>query len=183
MVVFDTSFLSLAFDSEFSPPIDPATGETMVDCKGKIEHLISSLAASKSRILIPTPVLAEFMIRGGPDKEKRLSIITNSKVFVVAPFDLRSAVECSLIEDEDTATKRLQDENVSKAKIKFDRQILAIALTRSASTIFTGDKKLAYRAQQCGLSATLTWQLDSPPTKPQLTLPFPSQQAISSAQQ
>lgn len=165
MVVFDTSVLAIAFDRNAAIPLDPSTGAPIVDCGARIDYLLKNLAASKVRILIPTPVIAEFMVLGGPDREKRLDVITNSKVFVVAPFDLRAAVECALIEEGEVSVKSPSSE--TKAKVKFDRQILATAIARGATTIYCGDKQLASRAKRCGLQAVLTWELESPPKPPE----------------
>lgn len=176
MVVFDTSFLSLAFDTHASPPLDPNTGAPMTDSKERVDYLIKNLSAAKARILIPTPVVAEFMVRGGADKERRLEVITTSRVFVVASFDLRAAIECSMIEDSDIATGKPLDELKGKQKVKFDRQIIAIALAQRAQIIYTGDRDLSQRAKKCGLQSILSWELDplpKPPVSPQQSLDLP----------
>jgi predicted nucleic acid-binding protein len=173
MVVFDTSVLAIAFDRNAAAPLDPSTGAPIADCSVRINYLLKNLEARKVRILIPTPVIAEFMVLGGPDREKRLDVMVNSKVFVVAPFDLRAAVECALIEEVDFHVK--SPSNETKAKVKFDRQILATAIARGATTIYTGDKQLASRAKQCRLQAVLTWELELPPKpqeSPQLDIQF-----------
>ena len=170
MVVFDTSFLSLAFDKTWNAPSDPATGKPLFKAKERIDFLISSLDKSKDRILIPTPVLAEYLVKAGQDREKRLEIFTSSKVYDVATFGMREAVECSLIEDEDSRGKKVLNDVATKAKVKFDRQIIAIAKVAGATTIYTGDSRLARVAKDNGLDAVLTWELPLPPEKPQQEL-------------
>ncbi len=180
MVVFDTSVIAIAFDQNAAIPLDPITGVPVTECRARVDYLLKNLAASKARILVPTPVIAEFMVEGGPDREKRLDLIANSRVFVVAPFDLRAAVECALIEASENGCKPPSSEAETKAKLKFDRQILATAIARGATTIYTGDKKLASRAKRCGLQAVLTWELDlppKPPESPQFTISFPDDAA------
>lgn len=174
MVVFDTSVLAISFDKNAAVPLDPSTGVPIADCQARIDYLLKNLGASKVRIIIPTPVVAEFMVMGGPDREKRVDLIANSKVFLVAPFDLRAAVECALIEEGEVRVALPSSE--TKAKVKFDRQILATAIARGATTIYTGDKQLASRAKRCGLQAVLTWELELPPAapeSPQFTIAFP----------
>jgi rRNA-processing protein FCF1 len=172
MVVFDTSVLAISLDAGASVPLDPRTSLPIESCRERINHLLAALSANKTRVIIPTPVMAEYIVSGGPDKEKRVAQISGSKAFRVEPFDLRAAVECALIEDADTATGRLLDHNATKAKIKFDRQILAVAISRGASTIYTGDAKLASRAKQCGIDSVLTWDLPMPPIDPQRKLEY-----------
>lgn len=172
MVVFDTSFLSLAFDKSWSSPKDPATNKPLVKAKERIDFLISKLNKSKDRILIPAPVLAEYLVKAGDDKDKRLEIFTSSKVCHVAAFGMKEAVECSLIEDADSRNKRILTDGGTKAKVKFDRQIIAISKVSRATTIYTGDTRLARVAMDNGLNAVLTWELPLPPEEPQQELGF-----------
>lgn len=170
MVVFDTSILALAFDVSAKPPVDPTTGVKLTECQARIDHLIKTLSKAKTRVLIPTPVLAEYLVRAGLDRDNRLSELTSSRAFVVAPFDTRAAVECAAIEDADYVRLRTVPESESKAKVKFDRQIIATAIARGATIIYTGDKKLAERAKRNNIEVVMTWDLTLPPLDPQLKL-------------
>jgi rRNA-processing protein FCF1 len=172
MVVFDTSILALAFDEHANPPIDPVTGELLTDSQARLNHLIKTLSSAKTRVLIPAPVVAEYLVRAGEDKDVRLIELTGSRVFVVAPFDVRAAVECASIEDADHARIRSVPEGESKAKVKFDRQIIATAVARGATVIYTGDIKLATRAKRNGIEVVMTWELPLPPADPQLKLEY-----------
>lgn len=172
MVVFDTSVLTLAFDPSAKPPIDPATGVVLSDAQARIDYLLKTLGSSKVRVLIPTPVLSEYLVRGGEDKDERLDEVTTSKVFVVAPFDTRAAVECAAIEAGGPRRNRPLTEDETKAKVKFDRQIIAVAIVRCATTIYTGDAKLAATARLNGIRAVMTWELELPPVDPQLELAY-----------
>lgn len=179
MVVFDTSILALAFDEDANPPTDPATNELLTDCQVRIDYLIKSLSKTKTRVLIPTPVMAEYLVRAGLDKDKRLSELTSSRVFVVAAFDIRAAVECAGMEDADYLRLRAIPESETKTKVKFDRQIIATAIARGASAIYTGDIKLAARAKRNNIEVVMTWELPLPPAPlspadPQLKLEYGS---------
>jgi hypothetical protein len=182
MVVFDTSVLTLAFDPSARSPTDPATGKLLSEPQARIDYLIKTLSQSKQRVMIPTPVLSEYLVRAGVDKDKRLEEFTNSKVFVVAPFDMRAAVECAAIEDAGPRRNRSLTDDETKAKIKFDRQILAIAMVRGAATIYTGDVSLAAKARLNGLNAVMTWELGLPPADPQLELSYEESEAESPQQ-
>lgn len=176
MVVFDTSVMAIVFDEGAAVPHDPTTGKPLTKARARIDYLLKILSETKQRVLLPTPAIAEYIVSGGPDKEKRLEIITASKAFLPAPFDLRAAIERALIEDSDTARGRQMSETQTKAKVKFDRQIVAIAIARGATTIYTGDTKLAARAKESSLSAILTWELPLPPEPPQASLIYEADQ-------
>ena len=172
MVVFDTSILVLAFDENANPPIDPTTEELVTDCSARVGYLIKSLSTAKARVLIPTPVMAEYLVRPGRDRDKRLAELTSSRVFVIAPFDIRAAVECAGIEDADYARLRVVPESEIKAKVKFDRQIIATAIARGATAIYTGDIGLASRAKRNNIEVVMTWELPLPPADPQFELQY-----------
>ena len=172
MVVFDTSVMGIAFDEHPSVPLDPATKLPLTHARARMDYLLKLLGESKQRVMLPTPAIAEYIVKGGPDKEKRVEAIVSSKAFVVAPFDLRAAIECALIEDADTARGKPLAESQTKAKVKFDRQIIAIAIARGATTIYTGDRHLADVARSCEVNAVLTWELPLPPQEPQEPLDF-----------
>jgi hypothetical protein len=163
MIVFDTSVLAIAFDENAAVPPDPDTGVVILKCRERTDHLLGTLNQAKQRVLIPTPVLAEYLVQGGPDKDKRLQEFVGSRVFEIGAFDQRAAVECALLEDGATKNGRKLNEAETKAKVKFDRQIIAISKTRGASRLYTGDKNLACRAIENGLKVTMTWEIPLPP--------------------
>jgi len=135
--------------------------------------LLRMLGAEKRRVLIPTPVLAEYLVRGGVDKDRRLQEFIGSKSFLVAPFDLRAAIECAMIEDGDSKSGGASLSEVeSKAKVKFDRQIIAIAKARGASIIYTGDLGLAACARRNKLQVVLTFELPLPPEDQQINIEY-----------
>ncbi len=57
--------------------------------------------------------------------------------------------------------------DATRAKIKFDRQILAIARVQKQSVIYSDDQDVAKQAQTFGLEAIPIWQLPLPPENPQ----------------
>lgn len=173
MVVFDTSTIILSLDPNATPPIDPATGKPVEKCKRRVEHLLDNLSKAKTPILIPTPVLAEYLVKAGPNKQAYLDRFFGSRNFEIGPFDVRAAVECAeLLGDPDLGKKKL-DAKTTKAKIKFDRQIIAIAKVRQASRLFTDDNPLAELARANGIAAVMTWEIPLPQEDPQTKL-FPN---------
>jgi hypothetical protein len=65
MVVFDASVLLLLLDPDASPPKDRATGQAVEQAKARIEHLIATLERQRTKVIIPTPVLSEVLVRAG----------------------------------------------------------------------------------------------------------------------
>ena len=57
--------------------------------------------------------------------------------------------------------------DISKSKIKFDRQIVAIAKAEGAHTVYSDDKDVHSYASRAGLKAYRTVDLDLPPEDPQ----------------
>lgn len=168
MVLFDTSVLSLAFDGAAKPPKDPS-GSPIVKLRERIDYLLQGLSESKARILIPTPVLSEYLVFAGKDSSKRLAEISSGRAFRVVPFDTRAAVECADIEKY-KPYEEIGSE--TKSKVKFDRQIIAISKVHSVCRIYTGDNGLARKANSLGIETVMTWNIPLPPEPPQVELDF-----------
>jgi hypothetical protein len=174
LVVFDTSTLVLSLDPKARPPINESTGKPVERCKERVDLLLSNLNKSRTPILIPTPVLAEFLVKAGPEKHQMLERFTDSRNFELGNFDVKAAVEIAeLLGDPDLLKKHL-DGKTTKAKIKFDRQIVAIAKTRGASPLYTDDGGLAAVARNNGIAVVMTWEIPLLAEPPNLDLFKPS---------
>ena len=128
------------------------------------------LHKSKTPILIPTPVLAEYLVGVGPNKDEYINRFFSSKNFEFGAFDVRAAIELSMLIDQDLQGDKKLDANTTKAKVKFDRQIVSIAKSRGADRIYTDDDKLAKFAQRNGIAAVMTWEIPLPPEAAQQSL-------------
>ena len=84
MVILDSTTLMLFFQPSAAPPIDPETKKPIQKCYERIDLLIKSLSKAGTRVMIPTPVLAEILVAVGKDKAKILNEINGS-----------SALKCS----------------------------------------------------------------------------------------
>ena len=170
MVVFDTSTILLSIDPRAKPPLDPATGLPIEKCKERVEYLLKTLQSSKTQILIPTPVLAEYLVGAGPNKAEYVEKIVASKNFEVCPFNIKAAIELSMLADPDLNGAKALDEKTTWAKVKYDRQVIAIAKASGAIRVYTDDKVLAACARNNGIAATMTWEIPLPPEHPQRDL-------------
>lgn len=114
-----------------------------------------TLEKNKSRIFIPTPVLAELLM--GPFKNCISSLSKNVRIL---PFDEKAAIECAEIFKD---TKQLKSEGLVKNKIKFDCQILSIAKINDIDVIYSDDDQLINRASKVGVKVIRTADLEVPP--------------------
>ena len=174
MVVFDSSILLLILNPDAKAPVDPATGKTVEKAAERIEYLIKNLTARKEKVIIPTPALSEVLVHADDARDPYLDKLENNAVFRIAPFDQKAAIEAALnIKDAiQRGGHRVDAANpdATKTKIKFDRQIMAIAKVEKAHTVYSDDEDLHKYADRAGLEACRTADLDLPPRYPQGTL-------------
>lgn len=125
---------------------------------------MSELSKAKRKLVIPTPVVSEMLLLTHGFGQQYLEKINKSRAFVVAPFDQKAAIELAVM----TAISRREKKklragsNATAAKLKFDRQIVAIAKTSGATTIYTGDGDLATFAKENGIEAVKLEELPLP---------------------
>lgn len=81
IVAFDASTLIYLFDDQAAAPVDPVSGRLVDRCRDRVEHLIETLAKAKAKIIIPTPSLAEVLVRAQDGAPERLRILKSSKHF------------------------------------------------------------------------------------------------------
>tara|TARA_Y100001951_G_C11290625_1_gene271874 strand:+ start:1976 stop:2518 length:543 start_codon:yes stop_codon:yes gene_type:complete len=176
MVVFDSSVLLLVLDRNAKPPNDPATGQPLNKAAERIEYLIGNLTADDAKIVIPTPVLSEVLVHAGEAMQPYLDILNGQAAFRIASFDQKAAIEAAIAMRD--AIKRgghridAINPDVTKTKIKFDRQIVAIAKAEGAQTVYSDDVDVHSYAKHAGLQAIRTFDLDLPPEDPQQSLDF-----------
>lgn len=162
ILALDNTTLTLLINPGARPPNDPATNAPLKFARERIEGLINSLSAADS-LLIPTPVLAEVLVEAGEGGPALLEKVLTLARVRVAPFDARAAVETAAMEREARAfgsKKGASDQPWQK--VKFDRQILAIARVGGADAIYTDDEKLSNFAKSVGIDARSTWELPVP---------------------
>lgn len=176
MVVFDTSVLLLALDLSTKPPLDPATDAPVIRASDRIEHLIDTLSTDKQTIIIPTPVLSEVLVYAGAAGPKWLQYFNTTSVFRVVPFDQKAAIEAALSirSSLDRGGLRVDASNpgVTRGKVKFDRQIVAIAKAEGADMIYSDDADIIKYAKDAKIRTTQTASLDLPPEDPQHKMNF-----------
>jgi hypothetical protein len=140
MVVIDATMLLLLLRPGTPVPPGP-DGLPIEKPKERIELLVEKLQKAPEKIIIPTPALSEALVRAGRDGSTQIVEYLNKyAVFRIEAFDTRAAIEVAAMTRTalDTGKKR-GDSNATWAKVKYDRQIVAIAKVCGATEIYSDD--------------------------------------------
>jgi len=171
MVVLDASFVLLMLEPSAPAPKDPTTGNPVGKCKERIEHLVDQLTKARTPVVVPAPALAEVLIRAGRARAAYLDGLQSTRAIKIEPFGTRAAVECAALLDGAIKTgKRRRRPEETWAKLKYDRQILAIAKVLGAATLYTTDDDLSALAERNGIHAVRVHELELPPVDAQIPL-------------
>jgi predicted nucleic acid-binding protein len=165
-VAFDAGFLILAFDEQAVARL----GAPRV--KERIELLLADLRKTRTKILIPTPALSEFLAKAD---FSILQVLHSSAAFKIVPFDERAAIEAAQMTRDSIKESDKKDPVVGAtwAKIKFDRQIVATAKVEAAEAIYSTDAEVAKHAQKAGI---LCYGIKDLPEAPAVQEVFPDMQ-------
>lgn len=163
--------LSLLLHQTARFPLDPGTGQAVTRPRERIELLVSELSKDRSEIIIPAPALAEFLAVVEDAGPKYLQQIDRSARFSVAPFDERAAVEAAqMLRSFKSAGDKRGGATGDWQKIKVDQQIIAIAITRAVSCLYTSDGSMNILGKSQGLTCVPVWALPLPAEDPQQRL-------------
>lgn len=105
------------------------------------KRFISKLSADDN-VLIPSIVLAEFLIPIPLEQHARVINLFNKK-FIIAPFDALAASKFSLIWQTNKPpepAKQLIKDNATRAELRANSMIVATAVARKADCIYSYDK-------------------------------------------
>ena len=151
MAVLDATTLLHFLEPGVQAATDPATGEPVADAEARIERLVHDLQQAKETVLIPTPALSEVLVHAGEAAPDYLELLHNTARFRIVPFGERAAVELAAMTREALAKGDLRaGTTATRAKLKFDRQIIAIARVEEDSTIYSDDGDIRRLARGTG---------------------------------
>jgi hypothetical protein len=150
MVVFDASVLSLAIYKNAGIPSDFRTGKPIEKASERVRALIHQLPKDGETIIIPAPALAEALAPVADRINDYVNELEGQSVFKIVPFDKREAIELAI------RSFKLRAQGIEKTegidahwqKVKYDRQIVAIAKAENAATVYSTDRHIH---QHCGL--------------------------------
>jgi len=112
------------------------------------------------------------LVRTGQATSEYLNLLNNTYRFKIADFDQRAAIEVALFTDQQSKKKKLSEAE-TYAKLKYDRQIVAIAKVNGADRIYSNDDGIHTMAKLQGIAVTRIEELDIPPEEPQRELALP----------
>ena len=152
MVVFDATMMMLALWPDAPTPKDPVTQQPIDFASERVQLVVSSLEKNKTKIIIPAPALSEVLVRAGKAGPKIVSAIQRSSAFRIEDFGAAAAVEVAMMTRYalDSGSKR--DGDGTWAKIKYDRQIAAIAKVSGAKVIYSDDKNVRSFCERADIS-------------------------------
>lgn len=169
IVAVDASTLTLLVNPDADPPLDPATGQPLTRASERLGKLVEEVERRRGTILIPTPALAEVLVKAGDAGPAILDKLNGSARFKIADFDQRAAVEvAAMTRDASRAGDKTAGVAEPWQKIKYDRQIIAIARVNGASAVYADDGGVAAFGEIIGLTVIRTWELPEPETEENL---------------
>ena len=167
IVAVDAGVLLHLINPDLPAPVDPETGERPTDCAARVEALIDRISRQGGRLVIPTPALSEMLVKAGAAGPEWLARLSAKRAVRIVPFDQLAAVECAAL-----AAKRGQRPGAqTRAKAKFDEQIVAIAVVEKCDEIVSDDDDIA-RLAPPGIVVHRLASLPLPPEAAQHKLPF-----------
>ena len=171
MAVFDTTMLLYLLDPEARPPKDSRTGQPIVDPKIRVEALVDALHAERQAVLVPTPVLSEVLVHADDAAPSYLELLANTSRFRVAPFDEKAAIELAEMTRRASEGGDLRaGTDATRAQLRFDRQILAIARVQGEDHVYTDDRNMRTFAKKEGFHVTGLPDVPLPPSAGQAIL-------------
>lgn len=168
-VAFDNTIATVLFNRRANIPIHPDTGEPIEFARERIGALVKKLEKDRTKIIIPTPVVAELLTVSGPDGIQYFDTIAKSTVFQPADFDMRAALEVSFMNASALAAGDKKDGiDAPWQKLKVDRQIIAICKVNGVTLLYTDDSNLRTVATRAGLATMGIHELPIPEASRQI---------------
>ena len=115
-----------------------AEDETRPDIVERCVHLIDDYKQRKIVIMIPSPVLGEFLIGYTIEQQREvLSLLT--KAFFIAPFDFQAAAVAAELYSKAQFDQIREQEPIPRQCLKVDYMVAATAIRHGATTLFVND--------------------------------------------
>ena len=164
MAVFDATALIHLFEPDAPAIIDPKTQEPVADAQARIDNLVQTLEQKRERVVVPTPALSEVLVHADDAMATYLEVLNNTSRFRIVPFDQRAAIELAAIVRDGPSTEELRvGTGSTRASLKFDRQIVAIARVENETAIYSDDADMGKLGESFDLKVIRTYDLTLPP--------------------
>ena len=171
MVVIDATTLLLLLRP--GTPVPPGPNGLPVDRpKERVDHLVERLDKAKTKIIIPTPALSEALVGAGAAASQQIvEHLQKHSVFQIQPFDDRAAIEvAAMTRNAKAKGNKRGNSGGTWAKVKYDRQIVAIAKVAGATTIYSDDEDVEALGKEANIKVLGIADLPLPPEEAQLEL-------------
>jgi len=167
LIIFDASYL-VALLYPNCPPAKDRADRPVSQFKERIEYLVSEMDIRNDLVGIPTPAMAEVLVRSGNARSRYVKALSDTWKFQLLSFDSRAAIEASELIAE---IKSRKDKWETWAKVKFDIQIVSIAKAEGCNVIFSDDKDIENFAARLKIKVVRICDLPLPPPTPQEQVP------------
>jgi hypothetical protein len=169
MVAFDATVLCIVLHEHAGIPNDFRTGQPIEHAAERIDALIDELTKDGEQIVVPTPALCEALVFAGLDAPLYVEEMESKSCFKIVPFDKRAAIEIAIRTRAaiDLGDKKEEVQSPWQ-KVKYDRQIVAIARVEGASAIYSTDEHIHKHAQLWGVPVLSISDLPARPQKQQI---------------
>lgn len=161
--------MRICIDSNcFAKLIDHASGELYDAKKQSIsyskERLDYFISSNRPQIILPTLIYCELLMISTVEDKFLDEYLASNAEFISAAYDVRAAsihaqIEKPLVQKNNKKAGR--DENMNR--LKFDRQILAIAKKFSVDYVITSDAGMVKDALRYGIQTKCVSTMDLPP--------------------
>ncbi len=159
MIIFDSSYLVVLLHPSPEPAKD-RENKPVTQFRERVAHLTATMDVSNDTIGVPTPAMAEVLVRSGAGRAKYVSVLSDTWKFQILPFDSRAAIEAA---DLIAAVKTNKERWDTWAKVKFDIQIVSIAKAEAAKLIYSDDRDIENYAKRFGIRVVRICDLPLPP--------------------
>jgi predicted nucleic acid-binding protein len=161
MIIFDASYLVIYLHPNPKPAKD-RNNKPVSQFRERVNYLIASLNMPGKIIGVPTPALAEVLVRAGNSRPEYIRVLTDTYRFELLPFSVRAAIEASELIEKIKAENRGQPV-ATWAKIKFDIQIAAIGKAETATQIYSDDEDIERLGKRLKIPVIRICDLPLPP--------------------
>lgn len=163
IAAIDNTFLTVLLNPKVAPRPNPATGEPVPHCRERIDALVDEISAKNGTLVIPAPALAEALC-AADSMEDYLDQLSSYSSIEIAAFDGKAAYEFGRVIRQAKLNGDKRSGQIGEwQQVKMDRTIVAIAISRSATTFYSDDTRQIAFAKMAGLNVLSTWDLDLPP--------------------
>jgi predicted nucleic acid-binding protein len=162
VIIFYASYLVVRFHPNPAPARD-REDKPVSRFRERVSNLASKLDVSNDVIGVPTPAMAEILVRAGSANARAAYVTTISDTwkFQILPFDSRAAIEAAELIAKIKSEQRSQPWE-TWAKVKFDIQIAAIAKAEAATAIYSDDRDVENHGKRVNIPVIRICDLPTP---------------------